>query len=219
MFKAVIWDMDGLLLDSERISNESWLMACASLEVEIDENVFRSIIGMNSRTSRATLERQISDEVDLELLISTANEIYRERVAAGIPLKPGARASIEWLDQADIPQSVATSTQHSLAKKKLGDHDLVQHFHPIVGGDQVEHGKPNPEIFLTAARQMEIEPADCIIFEDSRHGLAAASASGARPILVPDLAIHDEESESQAWEIWDSLENGPLKFEEWLLRA
>jgi len=215
-FEAVIWDMDGLLLDSERISHNSWLSACASLEVEIHEDVFRSIIGLNRQTSRKTLEEQIGSIVDLERLIYTANEIYQERISQGVPLKPGARECIEWLHQNDVPQSVATSTQQALAKKKLGHHALVEFFHSVVGGDQVERGKPNPEIFITAARRMEVDPSDCIIFEDSRHGIAAASASGARPILVPDLAIHDDESKVHAWEIWDSLEQGPEKFAKWL---
>lgn len=215
-FKAVIWDMDGLLLDSERISHNSWLTACASLGVQIHEDVFRSIIGLNSRTSRQTLNEQIGKVADLERLIFTANEVYQERISKGVPLKAGARACIEWLQENAVPQSVATSTQQDLAKKKLGHHELVDRFHSIVGGDQVTHGKPNPEIFITAARRTEIDPADCIIFEDSRHGIAAANASGARPILVPDLAIHDEESKAHAWEIWESLERGPEKFAEWL---
>ena len=208
--------MDGLLLDSERISHDSWLTACHSLGVEVHEDVFRSIIGLNSRTSRKTLGDQIGEVVDLDHLIYTTNEIYQERVSQGVPLKTGARTCIEWLHRNSIPQSVATSTKQALAKKKLGQHDLVDLFHSIVGGDQVENGKPNPEIFITAASRMEPDPAACIIFEDSRHGIAAANASGARPILVPDLAIHDEESKSHAWQIWESLEEGPEKFEEWL---
>jgi HAD superfamily hydrolase (TIGR01509 family) len=215
-FKAVIWDMDGLLLDSERISHNSWLTACASLDVEIQEDVFRGIIGLNRRTSRKMLEEQIGSIVDLERLINTANEIYQERISQGVPLKKGARECIVWLHQNDVLQSVATSTQQALAKKKLGHHALVKLFHSVVVGDQVEHGKPNPEIFITAARRMGVDPSECVIFEDSRHGIAAANASGGRPILVPDLAIHDDESESHAWEIWDSLERGPEKFEEWL---
>ena len=211
--------MDGLLLDSERISHDSWLSACASLGVEIHEDVFRSIIGLNSRTSRKKLDDQIGEVVDLDLLIYTANEIYQQRVSRGVPLKTGARTCIEWLHHHAVPQSVATSTKQALAKKKLGHHNLIDLFHSVVGGDQVEHGKPNPEIFITAARRMEIDPADCIIFEDSRHGIAAANASGGRPILVPDLAIHDDESKAHAWEIWDSLERGPEKVVEWQLGA
>jgi len=207
--------MDGLLLDSERISHDSWLSARRSLGVEIHEDVFRSIIGLNSRTSRKTLDDQIGEVVDLDRLIYTANEIYQERVSKGIPLKTGARTCVEWLHRNAIRQSVATSTKQALAKKKLEQHELVDFFHSIVGGDQVENGKPDPEIFITAAHRMETNPADCIIFEDSRHGIAAANASGAHPILVPDLAIHDDESKAHAWEIWDSLERGPEKFVEW----
>ena len=134
------------------------------------------------------------------------------RIEDGVPLKSGARECIEWLSNRGLPQSVATSTRQATAKTKLGFHGLVERFHAIVGGDQVTEGKPHPEIYITAARHMGMDPADCIVFEDSPNGVAAANASGATVILVPDIAIHDDQSLGRASEVWDSLEQGPKIF-------
>ncbi len=209
--------MDGLLLDTERLSHESWLQASREMELEIDAIEFRKIIGMNESGFREALHNAIGDQVNVPSLVNQAEEIYHEKIASGVPLRKGARSCIEWLTKEGIPQSVATSSRQSLAQKKLGHHDLVSHFRAIVSGDQVTNGKPHPEIFSTAAERMEADPKDCLAFEDSRHGVQAAAASGARVILVPDLAIHNDESRSLAHEIWESLEQGPRKFEEWFV--
>ncbi len=207
--------MDGLLLDTERISHESWIQATEDLKAPIDESVFLKIIGMNTPTYRATLYELIGDQIDVDQLIAVASEVYYEKVDAGVPLKPGALACIEWLNAAGIPQSVATSSDQSLACNKLAQHDLVEHFHSIASGDQVSQGKPHPEIFQTAANRMEVPAEECLVFEDSRHGVIGAHAAGARVILVPDLAEHGPDTESLAYEIWDSLEQGPQRFATW----
>lgn len=211
----MIWDMDGLLLDTERISHESWLQASQELGLEIDVVEFRRIIGMNESSFREALHQAIGDQIDVPELVAKSDKIYHQKIAHGVPMHQGARICIEWLSNEGIPQCVATSSRQSLAQKKLGHHDLICHFHSIVSGDQVTNGKPHPEIFITAAEQMGVDPSDCLAFEDSRHGIHAAAASGARVILVPDLAIHNDESRGLAHEIWESLEQGPEKFQEW----
>lgn len=208
--------MDGLLLDTERLSHESWLQASQDMGLEIDEIEFRRIIGMNEPSFRNALHSAIGSQIDVPDLVAQSDEIYHKKIANGVPLRKGARLCIEWLSNEGIPQSVATSSRQSLAQKKLGHHDLIFHFHSIVSGDQVTNGKPHPEIFITAAEQMEVDPRDCLAFEDSLHGVHAAAASGARVILVPDLAIHTDESRGLAHEVWESLEQGPEKFQEWL---
>ncbi len=208
--------MDGLLLDSERLSHESWIEASEALGVKINEIEFRKIIGMNEAGLIAQLRKSIGNRIDVLSLSQRVDEIYHDKIREGVPLKKGALECIEWLSQAGIVQCVATSSKQAIAQKKLGHHGLLDHFHSITSGDQVERGKPHPEIYLTAASKMGFDPGDCLAFEDSRHGIHAAAASGARVILVPDLAIHDDESRSLALEIWDSLEAGPRKFEAWV---
>lgn len=183
--------------------------------LEIDETEFRRIIGMNEQSCRDSLQHAIGDFVDVSELIRQTDAIYQQKIAQGVPLKKGARACIEWLTNERVPQCIATSSKQAIAQQKLKHHDLLVHFHTIASGDQVTHSKPNPEIFITAANRMGAAPSDCLIFEDSRHGVIAAQASGGSVILVPDLAIHDDESLNLADEIWDSLEQGPRRFAEW----
>lgn len=214
-FDAVIWDMDGLLLDTERLAHESWQQASRELATGIDDSIFLEIIGMNVKSFHGWLEERLGHQTDVLALVQRANDIYHVKIAEGPPLKKGARSCIEWLSQRGVPQAVATSSAQDLAQRKLGHHDLLPHFHSITSGDQVSRGKPHPEIFQKAAKQMQIPPERCLVFEDSRLGIIGAAASGATVVLIPDLAIHDDESESLAFQIWDSLEEGIDLFQDW----
>lgn len=214
-FDAVIWDMDGLLLDTERLAHESWQQASRELATGIDDNIFLEIIGMNVKSFHDWLEERLGHQTDVPALVQRTNDIYQVKIAEGPPLKSGARSCIEWLSHRGVPQAVATSSAQDLAQRKLGHHDLLPHFHSITSGDQVSRGKPHPEIFQKAAKQMQIPPERCLIFEDSRLGIIGAAASGATVVLVPDLAIHDDESENLAFQIWESLEQGPSQFNTW----
>lgn len=214
-YAAVIWDMDGLILDTERLAHESWQQCSREFDLNVDDSLFLEIIGMNVDSFHRWLEEHLCDKVDVSALVQRANELYQAKIAAGPPIKPGAKACIEWLSERAIPQAVATSSSQQLARRKLGHHDLLPHFKTIASGDQVSRGKPHPEIFLEAATRMQVDPRRCLVFEDSRLGVLGAAAAGATVILVPDLAVHDSESEDLALEIWDSLENGPVRFGQW----
>ncbi|MBT3480070.1 MAG: HAD family phosphatase [Opitutales bacterium] len=214
-FDAVIWDMDGLLLDTERLAHESWRQASKELDTGIDDRIFLEIIGMNVDSFHRWLEENLGHQTDVSALVQHANDIYQVKIAQGPPLKAGATDCIEWLRQRGIPQSVATSSAQSLAQRKLSHHDLLPHFHSIISGDQVTHGKPHPEIFQKAAKQMQTPPERCLVFEDSRLGVIGAAAARAKVVLVPDLAIHDDESKRLAFQIWQSLEVGPRRFADW----
>ncbi len=192
--QAVLWDMDGLLLDTERVALDSWKTAVEELGAEADEDVFRGIIGMNRKSWEAKLRQDLDGKIDVDALIEIANRVYSQRIEAGVPMKEGARDCLDLLYGKKIPQALATSTNRSYTKKKLGKHDLEDRFQAIVTGDQVEHGKPHPEIFQTAAQRLGISATQSIVFEDSPLGVQGASAAGAYVILVQDIAKHGEES-------------------------
>lgn len=214
-FDAVIWDMDGLLLDTERLAHESWQQASRELATGIDDSVFLEIIGMNEASLHCWLENRLGHVIDVTRLVKRSKDIYHAKIEDGPPLKRGAQDCIEWLSDQDIPQAVATSSSQDLARRKLGHHELIPHFQAIASGDQVSQGKPHPEIFLKAAQCLEKRPERCLVFEDSRLGVQGAAASGATVILVPDLAVHDEESRNLTFQVWSSLEEGPDRFADW----
>ena len=207
--------MDGLLLDTERLAHESWQQASQELATGIDDRIFLEIIGMNVKSFHNWLDERLSHRVDVARLVKLANDIYHSKIDNGPPLKAGAKECIEWLSDQNIPQGVATSSSQELAQRKLGHHRLLHHFQTIASGDQVAQGKPHPEIFLKAAESLEMPAERCLVFEDSRLGVMAAAAAGTTVILVPDLAIHDNESRSLAFQIWDSLEIGANRFPDW----
>lgn len=214
-FDAVIWDMDGLLLDTERLAHESWQQASRELETGIDDTLFLEIIGMNVESFHRWLDKRLGHSIDVDRLVQRANDIYHAKIENGSPLKAGAQSCVEWLAAQGVAQAVATSSNQELAQRKLGRHGLLRHFGAIVSGDQVTHGKPHPEIFLKAAQSLRKSADRCLVFEDSRLGVMGAAAAGATVILVPDLAVHDTESRKLAFEIWDSLEEGLDRFGDW----
>lgn len=204
--KAVVWDMDGLLLDSERVSFVAWKHGAESIGETIDESAFAELIGRTSQGIIDKLEELLGSTIDIPKLCEQATIRYYELIESGVPLKAGARQCLELLSELNIPQALATSSKLNIAEKKLGHHDLLNHFQTLVTGDQVVHGKPSPEPYLLAAKRLGIDAENCIAFEDSVNGLLSAYDAGMRTVLVPDLSIHDKKSLNRAWKQLASLE-------------
>ncbi len=193
-FKAVVWDMDGLLLDTERISLVAWHEGAAALGLSLSEDLFRDLIGRNGAGIRARLLELLGPEVDGPELFRLASLSYRRLLENGPPLKPGAKQCLQLLRQLRVPQAVATSTSRPLAETKLAHHGLLELLDALVTGDQVARGKPEPEPYLLAAQRLGVPPQLCLAFEDSVAGIQSAHAAGLYTILVPDLALHDAHS-------------------------
>ena len=186
-YKAVLFDMDGLLLDSERQYLESFSQTCAQFDLPNMERVFYDCIGLSSADSSIVLQKSLGHLVDLVAFNAAWVEHAEQRRANNIPLKSGAQELLSLLQDAGIPRMVATSTRtdHALHHlQKAGIYDLITH---VVGGDQVTLGKPEPEIYLKAAATAGFDANDCAAFEDSDPGTLAAVRSGATTVQVPDL--------------------------------
>lgn len=205
-FSAVVWDMDGLLLDTERLSFIAWEHGANVLGYQLGHELFVRLIGMNSKRIKESLLEWLGPGVDVETLTQHAGEHYDTLIANGPPLKPGAVACLETLTRLGIPQALATSSSRRYAEKKLGHHGLLDHFQTLVTGDQVSQGKPHPEPYLTAAARLDLPPAACIAFEDSVNGIRSAHEAGMFTALVPDMAPHDSESLARVRIQFSSLE-------------
>ncbi len=206
-FAAVIWDMDGLIFDTERLSFLAWQAGAKSIGLEIDLPLFQSLIGMNARAIQAKLRQDLGPETDVESLTKAAGESYDQLIAQGAPLKPGAKDCLEFIAQSSIPQALATSSSYRYASRKLEHHDLLKLFQATVTGDQVTHGKPNPEPYLLAAQKLGVAPQNCIAFEDSVNGIRSAKEAGMRTVLIPDMCPHDEDSLTRVDLQFDTLEH------------
>lgn len=187
-FKAAIFDMDGLLLDSERICMDCFLEAGRHIGYAIDPEVYLSCVGTNEARTKAILIEGHGDDFPFEAITALWRKRYLEEILENaIPLKAGAEALLEAIVASGTPLALATSTAYELARIKLKNAGLADYFDYVVGGDQVSQGKPDPEIYLRAASGLKVSPLDCIAFEDSENGVLAALAANMSVVQVPDL--------------------------------
>jgi HAD superfamily hydrolase (TIGR01509 family) len=204
---AVIFDMDGLMLDTEPISLRVWTQAAHDLGYTLDEETSERMIGLNHAASREMLLQCFGSACPVDELFKSAQARYREALdLEGVPLKQGLLELIQFLDEQSIPRAVATSTATALAARNLRQAGILHHFAIIVGGDAVGRGKPEPDIFLEAAFRLNQRPADCVVLEDSGPGIQAAAAAGMRPILIPDRGREPSaETRRAAYAVVESL--------------
>jgi HAD superfamily hydrolase (TIGR01509 family) len=186
---AVIFDMDGLMLDTEPLAARAWSDAAAQVGVDFDHAVTPSLIGRNFPDCRMLIRAHHGEGYPVDDLMRAWHGAYDAIVEReGIVLKPGLGELLAWLEDANIPKAVATSTRRARAQAKLVLTGLLGRFGALVGGDEIACGKPAPDIFLEAAARLGVAPAACVVLEDSEPGVNAALAAGMVPLMVPDLA-------------------------------
>lgn len=186
--RAVLFDMDGLLLDSERIALAVLADTARALGLIWSEAAGLGMVGLNERDSDAWLLHYFGADYPVRELRTAFNARYHSRVEQGpLPLKPGARDLLAWLEKRKLPCAVATSTRQTLALRKLQHAGLEGYFRAVIGGDQVARGKPAADIYLAAAAALGIAPEHALVLEDSDAGIAAALAAGCQALMVPDL--------------------------------
>ena len=191
-FAAVIFDMDGLLLDSERIAIEIGREAAETLGIVWRREIALAMIGRNAADNAAMLMKEYGADYPLDAHAAEFGRRYETLIAAGgIPLKPGVLELLDRLEALAVPRAVATSTAHARATFKLEHVGLLSRFDVIVGGDEISRGKPAPDIFLAAAERLGVESARCLALEDSNAGARSALAAGMHVRIVPDLLQPD----------------------------
>lgn len=185
-FQAAIFDMDGLLLDTERVCMRVFQEACSACDLPFYEEAYLSIIGCNAKTINGILSQAYGD--DLPRLHNEWRLRYNAVVMhEAIPHKAGVVSLLEWLKARSIPLAVATSTQKEVALVKLQLAGLEAYFDIITTGCEVIQGKPHPEIYLLAAQRLGVAPETCLAFEDSNNGIKAALAAKMIAFQIPDL--------------------------------
>lgn len=187
-FRAVVLDMDGLMLDTERVAVECWIESARIAGWEISTETCLAMVGLDSRASRQVLLDAHGGRFPLDEVSKRGRVRYLERLRSeGIGLKPGIVELLDWLASRSVPIAVATSTKCELAMEKLALAGLRERFGVVVCGDQVARTKPAPDVYASATAQLAIDAAQCVALEDSEVGLRAAHAAGLACIVVPDL--------------------------------
>jgi len=208
---AFVFDMDGLLFDTERLSRRALHAAADEMGVPLPEDAFFELIGRRMRDIRAKLAIRVGDAALATRLLESSEKHYQAYLDEGVPIKDGAPELLAWLSSQGRPCAVATSTHTTKAEHKLTSAKLRGHFHAVIGGDQVERGKPAPDVYLRAVSALGVAAADCGVFEDSEPGLHAAHAAGARVVWIPDLAPVNAQTQKLALAKANSLRD-VLKF-------
>ncbi len=183
-FAAVIFDLDGTLLDSEAITHAAGLAAFAAQGVAVDPAFLQSLAGIDDATGSARI-RAAFPHLDPARFAQDWEADVLARQSGGIPLKPGAVALLQAIL---LPKALATSSQRASAHRKLAVTGLARHFPHVVTFDDVTRPKPAPEPYLAAAALLGVDPAACLAFEDSDTGAEAAHRAGMTVVQVPDLA-------------------------------
>ena len=187
--RAVVFDMDGLMLDTEPLAARAWLVAARQVGVDFDAAVNPSLVGRTFSDCRTLILEHHGPGYPVDTLMGAWHGAYDDLVEReGLVLKPGLHELVDWLERERVPRAVATSTRRARAYAKLERVALHSRFAALVGGDEIARGKPAPDIFLEAAARLAVPPAACLVLEDSAPGLAGAVAAGMSAIMVPDRA-------------------------------
>lgn len=204
---AVILDLDGLMLDTERVARQAWQRAASERGYTIDDSLYTQIIGRTPRDTKRLLVDALGDEFPYREAQLSQQQSFEQAIEQGeLEPKPGLHKILHTIEDLELRKAVATSTPRTSALRKLSAVGMQRAFETIVCGDEVTNGKPAPDIFLEAARRLGSPPDGCVVLEDSDPGVRAAHAAGMKVIVVPDLKQPTRETRALSWRVLPSLD-------------
>lgn len=194
--KFIVFDMDGLMFDTERVFVSAWDYAGEKMGIGKAGYMVGKTLGMNAAATYKVWEEEFGERYDYEELRKLTKEFLQDYYATHkVPVKKGLYVLLEYLGQAGYKMAVASSSPRWEVEKYLKEAEIEDYFEGVVCGDMVENSKPDPEIYRKACELLGCGPNDCLALEDSRNGLLSAYRAGCKPIMVPDLWQPDEETE------------------------
>ena len=203
--RAVVFDMDGLLIDSEVVIRDAMMAVASEMGAEMPHSVFIRMVGLPMAASDAVAQAHFGPDFPLAVFNAAVTERAHAVFETEELLKTGVREIVEHLEAAGIPMAVATSSSPDSVRRHLEPAGLYDRFQAIVARGDYARGKPNPDPYLVAAERLGVPPADCLALEDSHNGVRAAHAAGMMTIMVPDLLDPTEEMREKCVAILQSL--------------
>ena len=204
--QAVIFDMDGVIFDSERLVIECWKVIAEKHNIPDIVEICMRVQGNNREETGRRFREKYGNGFPYEVYKKEVSALFRHLYGEGrLPLKPGVADILEELKRKRVPLALASSTRTDIVKQELQDANLLPYFDAVLGGDMALRSKPEPDIFLAAAEALGVEPKCCYVLEDSYNGIRAAYRAGMHPIMVPDMQQPTEEIRGLAEVIVDNL--------------
>lgn len=203
---AVVFDMDGVIFDSERLVIECWKVIADKYGIENIEEACLECLGINAELTRKLMKKRYGEEFPYDMYKKEMSAIFHSRASGGkLPQKKGIRELLVFLKENHIPTAVASSTRKEVVMRELDEGGLLCYFDRVICGDMVKRSKPEPDIFLKACESLSADAAEAYAIEDSYNGIRAAFRAGMKPIMVPDLAEPTKEMEELSCCILPSL--------------
>lgn len=206
LLQGVIFDMDGLMFDTERLSACCWEQVGREFGLDITESFLVGVRGMTRREFQRIFEQRFGDQADYETVMGRKTELFQQEIRQnGVPVKPGLPELLVFLREQRVSAAMATATNQEIARRYLSGTGLTAFFDQLIFGDQVHRGKPDPEIFLCAAQMLGALPEHCVVLEDSLNGVLAGIRGGFRTIMVPDMTQPSPELERKLFRKCEDL--------------
>lgn len=207
MIKAVIFDMDGLMIDSERVTYNGYKKVLGDMGLDITEEFYTTLLGRTIETAKQLFENVYGKDFHLDDVIPLVHKYMADLFDnEGVPVKKGLVDLLKYLKDNNYKTVVATSSQRKRVDHILNIANISQYFDDSICGDEVTHGKPNPEVFLRACEKAGVSPEEALVLEDSEAGIQAAYSGKIKVICIPDMKYPEEAYASKTTKILPSLE-------------
>lgn len=205
--KAVIFDMDGLMFNTEYLAVRTWQTAASQMGYQIPDELFVACTGLNRAATKEKVLRELGEHLDYDKTEEIHHRLFQDHIEKfGVEKKQGLVYLLRFLKECQVKTAVATSTGKNSAESLLKKAEVYEFFDRFVFGDMVQKSKPEPDIFLKAAELLGVAPQDCMVLEDSYNGIKAAHAAGMKPVMIPDLLPVTEEIKPLLYKNFETLE-------------
>ncbi|NLL76116.1 MAG: HAD family phosphatase [Clostridiales bacterium] len=206
MTNAIIFDMDGILFDTERISCECWREVGQEMGLANLSKGVKGCVGLNRNDAEIFMKSLYGEEFPFDEFRGTVHALMKRRILEeGLPMKEGVIEILDYLTEEGYIVGLASSTSQKSVREHLAEAGITHYFRKIITGDMVEHSKPMPDIYLKACEELGVTPMNAIAIEDSPNGIRSAYRAGMKPIMVPDLIEPTPEIESMLYGKYYSL--------------